>query len=285
MILPASHFPAFGQAVASGGGGYLLDTYTNSVLAFSFRKLRSAYSGNCIQVRRSSDNTTQNIGFVGDVLDTASLLSFVGANDGFIVTWYDQSPTANHVNTANTAAFQSRIVVGGVLQLANALTTTIMDGNEDVFLLNTAIPSTTAYSCFAVLNINTDTADGGSALVGVGGGGASFAMTPQGSGNARAQIDRASAVNYLLTPVFAGGFKQITFITAPAKNKINLNNTNLASNTTATNYTASTTAIGNSGAFSSQALKGAFSELILFTSDEDANASAIASEQMAYYGL
>jgi len=35
--------------------------------AFSLRKLRTAYAGSCIKVRRSSDNTTSNIGFVAGV--------------------------------------------------------------------------------------------------------------------------------------------------------------------------------------------------------------------------
>jgi hypothetical protein len=59
----------------------LLDTYTGSAAAYSLRKLNSSYSGPVITVRRSSDNTSQDIGFNanGD-LDTTSLLSFVGSN-------------------------------------------------------------------------------------------------------------------------------------------------------------------------------------------------------------
>jgi hypothetical protein len=83
------------------------------------RKLRSAYTGNCIEVRRSSDNTTQNIGFVNNVLDTASLLSFVGAGSGFVRTWYDQS--GNIVNGSQTDNNrQLRIVNSGVLETLNS---------------------------------------------------------------------------------------------------------------------------------------------------------------------
>lgn len=101
---------------------FLLDTYTGAAAAYSFRKLRSAYSGNCIRVRRSSDNTEQNIGFVNNVLDTASLLSFVGAGNGFVTTWYDQS--GNTVNaTQSTAAYQPQIVSSGNLVLSNGKVT------------------------------------------------------------------------------------------------------------------------------------------------------------------
>jgi hypothetical protein len=55
----------------------LLDNYPGATVAYSLRKLRTAYSGNAIKVRRSSDNLEQDIGFVGNDLDTASLLTFV----------------------------------------------------------------------------------------------------------------------------------------------------------------------------------------------------------------
>jgi len=96
----------------------LLDAFPNASAAYSLRKLRSAYTGNCIEVRRSSDNTTQNIGFVNNVLDTASLLSFVGAGNGFVRTWYDQ--TGNNQNGVRTdTSFQPPIVSNGNLLLIN----------------------------------------------------------------------------------------------------------------------------------------------------------------------
>jgi hypothetical protein len=60
----------------------LLDTYSGAAAAYSLRKLRTTYTGNAITVRRSSDNTSTDIGFDGNGnLDTTSLLSFVGANN------------------------------------------------------------------------------------------------------------------------------------------------------------------------------------------------------------
>ena len=90
----------------------LLDTYPGATAAYSLRKLRSAYSGNAIRVRRSSDNTEQDFGFVANVLDTASLLTFVGGNNGYITTWYDQSGNGRNV-TQSTATSQPMIIVLG----------------------------------------------------------------------------------------------------------------------------------------------------------------------------
>jgi len=98
----------------------LLDTYSGATAAYSVRRLSSTYTGNLIRVRRSSDNTEQNIGYnSSNVLDTASLLSFVGAGNGFITTWYDQSGNANNA-TQSTALNQPQIVSSGSLILVNS---------------------------------------------------------------------------------------------------------------------------------------------------------------------
>lgn len=85
--------------------------------AYSLRKLRCAYSGFAIQVRRSSDNATQDIGFtVNGDLDTASLKTFVGVgNSGFVSIWYDQSGNNRHATQATTG-LQPRIINAGVIE-------------------------------------------------------------------------------------------------------------------------------------------------------------------------
>ena len=76
---------------------FLLDGLTGSTAAFSLRKLKSSYVGNAIQVRRASDNTTQDIGFVNNQLDVTSLNTFCSGTDGFISIWYNQSDTNNNL--------------------------------------------------------------------------------------------------------------------------------------------------------------------------------------------
>lgn len=98
---------------ASRGSSFLLDDVSGAAIAFSTRKLREAYAGNCIEVRRSSDNTTQDIGFTatGD-LDTSALTTFVGAGNGFVRTWYDQSGNGRNA-TQTTNINQPQIVSSG----------------------------------------------------------------------------------------------------------------------------------------------------------------------------
>jgi uncharacterized delta-60 repeat protein len=95
----------------------LLDAYPNAFVGHSLRLLTTGYTGNTIQVRRSSDNTTQDIGFVNNFLDTTSLLSFVGtgATDfGYVTTWYSQvSGGTDLTQTATT--LQPLIVSAGTI--------------------------------------------------------------------------------------------------------------------------------------------------------------------------
>lgn len=136
-------------------GPLLLDSFTSASSAFSLRLLRSSYSGNCIKVRRSSDNTTQNIGFVSNYLDTASLTTFVGANSGFIDTWYDQSGNARDATQA-TAANQPRIINAGVYDQTNTKPTVNFGTNLDQWWLTLAtgyLNAATALGYFMVSKI------------------------------------------------------------------------------------------------------------------------------------
>ena len=96
--------------------GLLVDKLPAS-LAFSLRKL-SMSATNCIRVRRSSDNSEQNIGFASDLLDVTAMLNFVGNNNGFIVKWYDQSGNSNDLQQ-NSNSIQPLIVSNGTVNLIN----------------------------------------------------------------------------------------------------------------------------------------------------------------------
>ena len=95
--------------------GLLLDTLATTTMgAYSFRKLRSAYAGACLRVRRSSDNTELDIGFALSAVDTATILSFCGSGSGFITAWYDQSGNGQNMAQA-AAANQPRLCLSGTL--------------------------------------------------------------------------------------------------------------------------------------------------------------------------
>ena len=130
----------------------LLDTYSGASAAYSAaRRLATAYTGSLIRVRRSSDNAEQDIGYDGsNVLDEAALTAFVGANNGFVTTWYDQSGNANNA-VQSTAANQPQIVSSGVVNtqagLSSGRPALTFDGTNDFFDLTTLI-TTTNYTAF-----------------------------------------------------------------------------------------------------------------------------------------
>jgi hypothetical protein len=138
---------------ASAGASLLLDLYPAAV-AYSLRKLRTAYSGACIRVRRSSDNAESDIGFDAGVLDTAALLSFVGAGNGFVVTWYDQSGSGSNVTRAAVASQQPKIVSSGVVELKNTNPAILFDGTDDRLVLGSGVAALNAGNQFAIFHVH-----------------------------------------------------------------------------------------------------------------------------------
>jgi hypothetical protein len=131
----------------------LLDLYPNAAAAYSLRKLRTAYAGSAIRVRRSNDNTEQDIGFTAlGVLDQSALTTFCGAGNGFVTTWYDQSGNARNA-TQTTAANQPQIVSNGSVILENSKPTVQFDGSND-FLNRTESASNLFATNFSFFNVH-----------------------------------------------------------------------------------------------------------------------------------
>jgi len=70
---------------------------TTYKLAVGLRKLRSAYTGDAIRLRRSTDNAEQDFGFVGTDLNTNAISTWLGSAVGYCVKLYDQSGNDNHM--------------------------------------------------------------------------------------------------------------------------------------------------------------------------------------------
>ncbi len=135
--------------------GLLLDSIAATVVgAYGLRKLRGAYAGSAIQVRRSSDSTTQDVGFASGGLDTAALLAFCGSASGFVSKWYDQSGGGQDVIQPTTANQPQIVSAGAVIAMPNA---TAKPGLQLIAASSTSLtcasfPLTgaTAYACIGV---------------------------------------------------------------------------------------------------------------------------------------
>ncbi len=139
-------------------------------VAYSLRRMRCAYSGFAIRVRRSSDNTTQDIGFtVSGDLDTVALKTFVGAGNGFINIWYDQSGNAKDLSQA-TPGNQPQIIASGVVLRQNGKPTVRFTASSTQTLryAGTISSGNGSFSIIAISSRNNTTLAAGSEIFGWG---------------------------------------------------------------------------------------------------------------------
>jgi len=125
----------------SGGGGFegFLNQFPGAILGLSLDKLDKNYTGSAIKVRRSSDNAELDIGFVDGILDTASLLDFVGSGNGFVSVIYDQVGSNNMTQT--TANLQGQIVSNGSVILKGGKPCIIRSASKDGGYISTYAPN------------------------------------------------------------------------------------------------------------------------------------------------
>lgn len=267
--------------MGTSGQRPLLDTYTGAAGAYSLRKLRTAYSGSCLRVRRSSDSTEQDIGFAGSgLIDTASLLSFCGAGDGFVTTWYDQVGSAN-APQANTA-LQPRIVASGAVETySGKVAITNQTANSNIGLAYPIDCQNLACDWFGVFGIPTGQTT--SALIGSVSAGAAASLATQSSTSTTLAVSfnslgiRKNGVTQsftnrgdLYTILHTGGLIQAGVSGTFA----NVADWNTADRRFLANNLGST--------FSPVCY---YSEFILWTTDQSANRAAIDANQRAYWGI
>lgn len=288
----------FASSMGIPSSPLLLDTYPNSTSAYSLRKLTNAYTGSAIRVRRSSDNTEQDIGFVADVLDTASLLSFCLATNGFVTKWYSQVGGSTFDVLQTTAIRQPKIVSTGVLNTLNLLacvTYALAVPTANSTALSTAAGVTVQngeyFTC--AVAASTTIAAGQGAIVDQ-----DDQVTPSGR-VAQYLYRNADVVRNLLfntggsfsqvsTPVFTAN-TQIVFNSSKVSAVLYAGLNNGVNNSSGFAGTPRTTVVklsigcGNNGI--SEFWQGSIQEAITFNGDNSANKTAIITNIKLYYGI
>ena len=119
--------------------------------AYSVRKLRAGYAGSAFRVRRTSDDTEQDIGFDTDGnLDESALTTFVGSNDGYIVKWYDQTTNGNDATQATTSR-QMRVVSSGTVDKLGTKVAPISNATRVHYEMDSAVSVTPPQTSVAVI--------------------------------------------------------------------------------------------------------------------------------------
>jgi hypothetical protein len=260
----------------------LLDLYPSAAVAYSVRKLRTAYTGNSIRVRRSSDNAEQDIGFSGNNLDTSALTTFCSGTNGFVTTWYDQSGNANNA-TQTTAANQPQIVSSGsVLTLTgigSARPILSFDGTNDTFNIT---PITLGQ--FASFYPYKKTASADVSIWMANNGVTGNPYTPVIYQNLGTYIQNNSVNQYSNLAYNNTNYVLISGSYSGSVGSIQINNSNIALNLgTATSTGTQINNIGRRQPLEHS--KGSVPEIILYTFDNSANVSAINTNINTYYGI
>lgn len=272
----------------------LLDAYPGASLAFSLRKLRDAYTGPAIKVRRSSDNTELDIGFTaaGD-LDESALTAFVGAGNGFVTTWYDQSLSVKNA-TQILSTQQPQIVSSGSIITENSKPAMFFDGGNDCFQILSYAPLANAYYMASVFRITgsltslksildfTSTTNGGAALAY---GNTANKLTPFAYFNTPGvlQIVSGSADLNTLTHYLLS----VQFISGNSETKINGVSDGILASTWTTpgtqNFTFST--IGYDQSSAGRHPQGRMQELLLYTADETSVRTNLENNIIDFWGI
>jgi len=263
----------------------LLDSFPSSAAAYSLRNLDKDYLGPLVRVRRSSDNAEQDI--FGDYygnLDTVGLKNFVGANSGFVTTWYDQSGNARNA-TQTTAAQQPRIVNAGVVD-RDGTTVALNFNGSNKMSTTTFLNGFNQLSLFSVANFLSanffeqlyNSYENVSGKVG-------FLVRRHDVLNALQIFAAASTVsaidNYnnnninnskILISILRNSTSFISYINNTAGTTTNIINSN---------YNSTVSDIGGSSEF----FQGRLQELIFYTSDQSSNRTGIQNNTNTYYSI
>jgi hypothetical protein len=110
----------------------ILDGISGAGIVLSLDRLRTAYSGTVVTIRRVSPAAEEEFSYDAlGRLDQAAILAFVGASTGYYAQWWDASGNARHFSQS-TAENQPLAVSGGVFYPPT------FDGVNDVMTGNAA---------------------------------------------------------------------------------------------------------------------------------------------------
>lgn len=267
----------------------LLDTYSGAAVAYSLRKLSSAYSGSAIRVRRSSDNTEQNIGFnASGNLDTIALTSFVGAGNGFVTTWYDQSGNGRN-SVQSVAANQPLIVSAGVVSATGIR----FDGSNDRLVSASTFTLLRPATAIGVLsNLSTGANYGPKPVYGFGGSTfiALLAVSQYSNNTLTVSSSSGAGSNFEGSQILPKAYTQGQFVLDSAiftttQYTHSLNGNSTSGNYTVTSYDANNIYFSIGNYYFYGYAKFDIKEVVYFSGNKSSDLAAISSNINSKYSI
>ena len=254
----------------------LLEDYPGAVLACSVRKVSGAYTGDCMTVRRASDNTEQDIGFdASGNLDTAAIATFCGTSSGYVSKWYDQSGSSNDwVQTG--ASNQPQIYDGSqVLKVNTKPSIRFLDTPSYMQQATQAMPTSGGYA-FAMMGVNPTATNRAFGVIGSNNAAVVAGLARDGNVG-------ANVINMTVSGYYVNG----TQITSPNQDKLydaaqeqGLIHLADYANTSGTNYN-----YWPSYPHLTFYANAQMQEFIAYHSDQSSNQSAIETDMQTYYDV
>ena len=261
----------------------LLDTYTGAAAAYSVRKLDKDYTGNCMRIRRSSDQATQDIGFDsnGD-LDQGAIQSFCTGADCYVTIWYDQSGNSNNASQSganNQPQIYDRLGAAVVTENGKpALSSGVNSSNAYMTFSNSGF-NINNLACFAV-GVNTSTGSRPFVTLGAFADGAAWYQ-----GWTNLVYYATATVSGVTLATASQTLISMTASTGQSTVYVRQNGAAEASKST-TNATVGSTTVGLGhlgGSFTDANHK--WQEVIVWTNDQYNNIGNIESDQNTYFSI
>lgn len=273
-------------------GGRVLDALSGGSTAlppaaYSLRLLTASARNKAVNARRSSDNTSADIGFLSGKLNVAALLAFVGSGTGFVTKWYNQGSLGSAADAVqSTATLQPQIVTSGALQTLNGMPCLYFGSAQTAYLLVSTFSGPTGAqanfvnSVFYTVNTTANgrvcgfgnTTAGGYREIGPYVSGEAIANTGNSNVSASAGSISASA-GVVLTGEFTTNVA------------LRLNGTSKASATSVSMSTGSGTLVIGNGTAINRGLYGGCSELIVSATQITSDEQIIERSQESYYAI
>ena len=272
----------------------ILDQYPSAAAAYSVRLLRGAqYNNALLRVRRSSDNAEVDV-FVDSNYQLSlnsnitsrtsgtTLSSWVSTNNAFVVTWYDQSGSANNA-TQSTPANQPQIITSGSLGILNTKAAFTFNGTSHQFgLTNTITP---ASGIFTAVGVGKRTANSTN-MTFIGDSTATVAtiLLSQLASNNRYYVQRLggyleSAVDNTANQLILSG------VAGSSTNSLRRNGVVLSTSLTTFTIANNIRSIGVYSQGSPFRFTGQMQEVLIWSADQSSNISGIETNINSFYGI